>query len=413
MMQSEVSMKIPKNASLIIDQLEQNGYMAYVVGGSVRDSIMGKIPCDWDITTNALPNEILTVFKNLKTIETGIKHGTVTVIVDHVPYEITTFRVDGEYQDLRHPQSVSFVSDLYDDLKRRDFTINAIAYNEKSGFIDYFGGIDDIKNNVIKCVGEPEKRFSEDALRIMRAIRFSSQLNFSIDLKTHDAILNLSHLLKNISKERIRVEFSKMLLSDNPKTIYDYWDILKQFFNNSDCDENIISLIKNLPKTMYLRLSALIYSLKFLKQENRTEILKSLRFDNSTIKKTNNLLLNLDINLIHEISNLRHLIKNLGYDMVYDLIIFKKAIFYNNPEKLEILDKISSLFDEIKSKKLCSTLQELAIDGNDLISLGFKKGKNIGQILNYLLTLVIDKKLENNKDILLKEAKKLMPKTEE
>lgn len=406
-------MKIPKNASLIIDQLEQNGYMAYVVGGSVRDSIMGKIPCDWDITTNALPNEILTVFKNLKTIETGIKHGTVTVIVDHVPYEITTFRVDGEYQDLRHPQSVSFVSDLYDDLKRRDFTINAIAYNEKSGFIDYFGGIDDIKNNVIKCVGEPEKRFSEDALRIMRAIRFSSQLNFSIDLKTHDAILNLSHLLKNISKERIRVEFSKMLLSDNPKTIYDYWDILKQFFNNSDCDENIISLIKNLPKTMYLRLSALIYSLKFLKQENRTEILKSLRFDNSTIKKTNNLLLNLDINLIPKISNLRHLIKNLGYDMVYDLIIFKKAIFYNNPEKLEILDKISSLFDEIKSKKLCSTLQELAIDGNDLISLGFKKGKNIGQILNYLLTLVIDKKLENNKDILLKEAKKLMPKTEE
>lgn len=405
-------MKIPENVSLIIDRLEQNGFFAYVVGGCVRDTLMERIPYDWDITTNALPDEILDVFKGFKTIKTGIKHGTITVIIDHTPYEITTFRVDGEYLDSRHPESVNFVSSLYEDLKRRDFTINALAYNEKSGIIDYFGGIEDIKNKIIKCVGEPQKRFLEDALRIMRAIRFSSQLNFKIDPSTNDAILKYSHLLKNISKERIREEFSKMLLSDNSETIYEYWDVLRQFFNNSDCSENI-SLIKNLPKTIHLRLSALLFSLNFSKAENVIELLKSLRFDNVTIKKTNNVLLNQNIILTPEISHLRHLIKDIGYDVVYDLIIFKKFVFYNDPEKLETLDKISSLFDEIKLNKLCSTLQELKICGDDLISLGFKKGEIIGQVLNHLLTLVIDEKTENNKNILIKEAKKLIPKTEE
>lgn len=417
MMQSEVSMKIPENVSLIIDRLEQNGFFAYVVGGCVRDTLMDRIPYDWDITTNALPDEILDVFKGFKTIKTGIKHGTITVIIDHTPYEITTFRVDGEYLDSRHPESVNFVSSLYEDLKRRDFTINALAYNEKSGIIDYFGGIEDIKNKVIKCVGEPQKRFLEDALRIMRAIRFSSQLNFNIEASTNGAILECSHLLKNISIERIQIEFSKTLLSDNPKVIYDYRSVFKQFFDGLECQENIIELLQNTPKILHIRLTLMIQNL-YQNQEKDIKtfakiLLKNLRFDNLTIKKCYDLLSCINIELKPQKMSLRHLVKNYGYDTVHDLILFKKALFYNDEKKLENINKTHSVFEQIKLQKLCSTLKELAINGNDLILCGFKKGKDIGKILDILLTLVIEEKTKNSKQHLLNEAKKLMLKMEE
>ena len=209
----------PEKILKAIALLESNGYSAYTVGGCVRDSVMGRAPNDWDMTTSAAPDETREVFKDFHTVATGIKHGTVTVLIDSEPVEITTMRVDGKYSDNRHPESVSFTKRIEDDLSRRDFTVNAMAYNPKTGVVDPFGGQNDIKNKIIRCVGNPDTRFGEDALRILRAIRFSSVLGFDIDKKTSQSIIGNRSLLQNISKERIRVELIKMLCGQNVEKI--------------------------------------------------------------------------------------------------------------------------------------------------------------------------------------------------
>lgn len=417
MMQSEVKMNIPKNVSFIISKLEENGFLAYIVGGCVRDSIMGKTPDDWDITTNAKPHDILSVFKDFKTIKTGIKHGTVGIILDHIMYEVTTFRIDGKYTDSRHPEAVSFVDNLYEDLKRRDFTVNAICYNEKTGISDFFNGADDIENKIIRCVGNPDIRFLEDALRIMRALRFSAQLGFKIEDNTKKAIFKNKHLLENISVERVQIEFTKTLLSDNSSIIYEYRDVFKPFLNGLSCDENLGGVLSKAPKILYLRLSLLLYNLLSDKNENMSffakDILKNLRFNNHTINKVFKILDNINMELLPQKSLIRKHIRNLGYEAFQDIIKTREILSYNNSKKHQAIISVRAVFEEIKEKKLCSTLFELAINGNDLIDVGFKKGKETGIILDKLLTLVINDKLENKKEILLKKAKKLKSKTEE
>ena len=228
-----MKIQLPKDVSFILDTYLKNGYQAFIVGGCVRDALLGKTPTDYDICTNALPKETLKLFSDFRIIETGIKHGTVTLLLDSVPYEITTFRTDGDYLDSRHPQSVNFVTNIEEDLKRRDFTVNAMAYNQTDGLIDLYGGQKDLENKIIRCVGNSEQRFTEDALRIMRAIRFCATLDFAIEDETKKSIFKLKSNLLNIAKERINVEFTKTLLSDNTKVYSEYYEIFKLFFKLS------------------------------------------------------------------------------------------------------------------------------------------------------------------------------------
>ena len=211
-------MELPEHVKTIIQKLESHGYEAYAVGGCVRDTLLGRTPGDWDITTSAAPQQVKAIFR--KTVDTGIQHGTVTVILDHVGYEVTTYRIDGDYADSRHPSEVTFTSNLEEDLKRRDFTINAMAYNEKTGLKDCFGGYEDLQKGIIRCVGDPKERFGEDALRMLRAVRFSAQLGFSIEKKTWQALCELAPSLVHVSKERVQVELTKTLLSDRPEFIW-------------------------------------------------------------------------------------------------------------------------------------------------------------------------------------------------
>ena len=218
-----MKIKLPDNVKMILDRLHEAGFEAYAVGGCVRDSILGRIPGDWDITTNALPQDTKKLFK--RTIDTGIEHGTVTIMVGKEGYEVTTYRIDGKYEDSRHPSEVTFTKNLTEDMKRRDFTINAMAYNDEEGIIDRFGGMEDIEKGLIRCVGNPKERFSEDALRIMRAVRFAAQLNYSIEDETKNAISELADTLKNISAERIQTELVKLLLSDHPERLMTAYEL--------------------------------------------------------------------------------------------------------------------------------------------------------------------------------------------
>ena len=269
-----MKIKLPKNVRFIIDEIYKNGYEAFIVGGCVRDSILGLEPNDYDITTSAQPNDILNIFKDFKIINSGIKHGTVGVIIDKEIYEITTYRLDGEYENNRRPKNVSFTSNLIDDLKRRDFTINAIAYNDRIGIVDKFGGIKDIKNKNVKTVGNPDERFNEDGLRLIRAIRFSSKLNFEIEDETLNSIYKNANVVKNISKERITDEFSKIILGNNPQDIILLYKtgIFKAIGIRSDISDNgYKTLEKNLrilqvtPNNLIDKLGMLEFIIKYKK----------------------------------------------------------------------------------------------------------------------------------------------------
>lgn len=388
---------IPGEVVTALDILQNNGFEAYIVGGCVRDSIMGKKPSDWDIATSARPEEILECFNNYRTIETGLKHGTVTVIVKKMQIEITTYRIDGEYSDRRRPDKVTFTNNIDLDLQRRDFTINALAYNQ-NGIIDIFGGLHDIKNKIVKCVGHPDDRFNEDGLRILRALRFASVLNFSIDDQTSDSIFKNKALLHDISTERINMEFNKLIMGINYQNIiFNYRDIIEVF----------------LPEIKGLSYEELRYRLNSMKELNSLtmrlavllqglgptdKILMNLKYDNKTVKTVKILTENINEKIYPDPVNIKRWLNKINSENLVNLIKIKKAMFDNEYEELA---KSQVIMKEILASNQCYNLRTLAINGQDLLDAGMPKGKRIGMILNKVLNEVIEGKLENKKDILL------------
>lgn len=358
---------IPENVLYILNKLKQYGYKAYIVGGCVRDYLRGVTPYDWDVTTNALPDEIMKLFDNHNLITNGIKHGTVGVVIDRVVYEITTFRQDGNYTDNRHPDNVEFISDLYGDLRRRDFTINAIAYSPDEGIVDYFGGIADIENGIIKCVGNPDTRFNEDALRIIRAIRFSAVLGYEIESNTKKAMFDSKNLLQNIACERIVIELNKIIICNNYCKILDeYREIMPPMKNIIYTDDFIVRL-------------ALLFE---------TSTLKKLRYDNKTIKTVKT------IQEIDENINLIKIVTKFGTEIFRYWCDYKYAL--------------TSDVKYLESKEIKPI--DLQINGQDLIAIGFKNGRNIGDTLDKLLDDIIASKVTNEFRILLEWSKRYMKK---
>lgn len=405
-------MIIPLTVHKILSKINSCGYDAYTVGGCVRDILMEKSPCDWDIATSATPDEIQRIFSQYTVIPTGIKHGTVTLIIDNTPYEITTFRIDGSYTDSRHPEDVTFSNDIVEDLKRRDFTINAMAYYPEVGIVDPFGGRNDIQNKIIRTVGNPATRFSEDALRIMRAIRFSAVLGFDIEPQTADALYKYRHLLKNIAAERVCAELNKTLCADGASAVTEkYFSVISQrLFGDSslnDFDPSVFSGISLLPDKLPLRLSAFVFGAAQVFDIDAIYLAKiffsRLKYDNKTRRYTQTLLENLYREITPDRIAIRHIIREIGADALQDIFEFKKAL---KLEKLNAIDASENIFSAILCDGDCCHLQNLAINGNDLASEFNLKGSDIGNTLNQLLDAVIGGKCENTRSALLDYFKK-------
>ncbi len=433
---------LPENVKNIIEELNKAGYEAYAVGGCVRDSILGRIPNDWDITTNAKPLDVKSIFR--RTVDTGLKHGTVTVLIGKEPYEVTTYRIDGEYEDSRHPKEVSFTSDLKEDLLRRDFTINAMAYNDTDGLVDIFGGMEDIEAKVIRCVGEPKERFSEDALRLLRAIRFAAQLGYNIEEKTYEAIKELSPTLKNISAERIQAELNKILISDNPSMLKTAFEtgLTAQFIPELDLcfntvqnnphhcynvGDHIIKAIESIEPDKTLRLTMLLHDIakpqckktgedgidhfhghQIKSSEMAVDILRRLKYDNDTIDKTKRFVKYHDERLEAGTKIMRRAMNRIGADAFPD--IFKVWVAdvsaqsdYQREEKFARIERNKSDYEEIIAKKECVTLKDLAVTGRDLINAGMQAGPALGEVLDQMLKDVIEEPDHNNKEYLLKQ----------
>jgi len=377
---------IDKDALEIINILNNHHFEAYLVGGCIRDALLGKKPNDYDITTNAKPKQIKHVFKDYKVIDVSGKCGTIIVHTKQYDYEITPYRLENAYLDHRHPTEVTFSNSLNDDLSRRDFTINAFAYNQKDGLIDLFNGQSDLDNKLIRCIGNPNKRFKEDALRILRALRFSSKLNFKIEEKTSQAIHDNKNLLQYISIERITDEFHTILLSDKiDEILNDYLDVIQMFLQ---VDKPYS--ISNAEKDFSIRLALLL--------QNSNQNLSSLHLENKTINEVNTLLKHQNdtfqnINTI----DIKKLIITLGYQTLNKLLSFL-YIKYDNP----YYEQLKKQSHQVYLTMDCFSIHDLKIDGNDLINHGYS-GKQIGNKLQHLFQQVIEEKLLNDRDTLLKQ----------
>lgn len=402
----EIKIEMPDAVKEIIGVLSDAGYEAYAVGGCVRDSVLGRVPKDWDITTIAKPEEIKSLFK--KTIDTGIQHGTVTVMIKSVGYEVTTYRVDGEYEDGRHPKEVTFTASLTEDLRRRDFTINAMAYNEQSGIIDCFGGVEDLNEGIIRCVGNSSERFTEDALRMLRAIRFSGELNFDISKDTLDAIKALAKTITKISRERIQVELDKLLVSQNPERIAKAFDteLIKYIFAKQSgseieilADKNeLAGLLKNSKRNHYVRWAIFIDMLGI------NGVLKGLKFDNNTVKICEKLVKYKDLPLVCDEGGLREIIVKVGKDIFIEYYLpYRSAIKNIEEHALENVTKVAKVIFE---RGDALSIKELAVCGNDLAQIGVEKGRRMGEILEKLFACVIEDHQKNTKEELLEIAKK-------
>ena len=443
--------QVPEDVKYIIEKLNNAGYEAYAVGGCIRDSILGRIPDDWDITTSAKPEEIKALFS--KTIDTGIQHGTVTIMRNHVGYEVTTYRIDGEYEDSRHPKEVIFTADLLEDLKRRDFTINAMAYNHLAedgeedddnlkGLVDAFEGIKDLQEKKIRCVGNPIHRFEEDALRMMRAVRFSAQLGYEIEEETAKAIVVLANNLKNISAERIQVELVKLLVSAHPDYLRKAYELgmTKVFFPEFDkayvtkqgnphhiytVGEHMLHCLEHVRADKVLRLTMILHDIAkpetlivgedgvdhfYGHPEKGAEmaraILKRLRFDNDTITKVSKLVKYHDRKLSLKPEKLRKTIVEIGPELFPMLLEVKEAdmlaqSMYKREEKEQELRDLHRLYEKILEEKNCLSLKDLALDGKDLIAQGMKPGKELGETLQILFDYVLEKPEKNTKEDLL------------
>lgn len=407
-------MKLPQAVCHILSSLNNCGFEAYTVGGCVRDLIMGKSPHDWDITTSATPDQVQKVFSGYSVIPTGIKHGTVTVILDKIPFEITTFRIDGSYLDSRHPEDVTFSTNLIEDLKRRDFTINAIAYHPQTGIVDPFDGQEDIQNKIIRTVGNPAQRFSEDALRIMRAIRFSAVLGFEINSETADSLDTHKHLLENIAAERIGDELNKLLCSGNAAAALNkYFAVLSpRLFGSCPTftfDISVFNSINLVPCQLSLRLAAFIAGASHIFDADTVCLGKSffshLKYDNKTRRKTTVLLSNLHRNITPDRISIRHIIRDIGADAVQDIIKLKSALQSDN---LSLLESSQNILSAILQDGDCCHLNDLAINGIDLVSEFNLNGAGIGNALNTLLDAVIEDKCPNTRSSLIKYLKSVI-----
>lgn len=439
-----MKLKIPKNVQVIIDRLTERGYEAYIVGGCVRDSVLGRKPDDWDVTTSAQPCEIKRVFA--RTVDTGIAHGTVTVLVGGEGIEVTTYRIDGQYEDHRHPDSVEFTTSLSQDLQRRDFTINAMAYNDEKRLIDPFGGLDDLDKKVIRCVGEAKQRFDEDALRILRAVRFAAQLGFVIDEDTKKAIKELAPTLKNISAERIQVEIVKLIISPRPsfwekvwklgitKVIMPEFDEMMKTTQNTpyhmyNVGEHTIKVMSNVQAERVLRLAALLHDVgkpmmkttddngvdHFKRHSEAGEeiargILRRLKFDNDTTNKVLRLIRWHDNRPTADERSVRRAINKIGDDLFSDFLDLQYADTmgksqYDRAEKIALNSELRKIYHKIKAEGQCISLKDLAIDGNDLIEVGIKAGPQVGKILKKALDEVLEKPENNTKEYLISRVK--------
>ena len=434
---------LSEGAKKAIELLKKDGHEAYIVGGSVRDMIMGIKANDYDITTSATPDEMKKAFSCHTVIETGIKHGTITFLYEKEPIEITTYRIDGDYKDSRHPESVEFTKKLDLDLSRRDFTMNALVYNEDEGIIDLFGGQNDIKSKIIRAIGDPKKRFEEDALRILRGIRFSSQLGFEIEEKTKEAMIECAPLLHNISKERINVEISKLLLGKNvKKALLEGYEIIGEILPeikdmhafNQNSKYHIYNVLEHtavslecIEPVLHLRLAMLLhdtgkpatysvdekgqghfYGHSKISTEIAKKFLDEYRYDNVTKEKVIALVKVHDTPIEMDRVFIKKRMNRMGKDLFFDLLKVKRADnLAQNPEYfwLEKLGDMEKIAKEIE-KENCFTLSSLKITGNDLIDLGFK-GKEIGDALNKLLDEVIEEKLQNEREALLSKIKEM------
>lgn len=432
--------EVPEKAEKIIDALQEQGYDAYVVGGCVRDSLLRRSPADWDITTSATPEEVKRIFR--RTVDTGIQHGTVTVLMDKEGFEVTTYRIDGEYEDGRHPKEVTFTPSLEEDLKRRDFTINAMAYNHRKGLVDIFGGEEDLKNKVVRCVGNPRERFTEDALRILRAVRFSAQLGFSIEEKTQDAARDLGETLKKISAERIQTELVKLLVSPNPQYLRKAWELgLTRIFlpefdkametpqkNPHHCysvGEHTLKAMEAVRPDRTLRLTLLFHDLGKGETRMRDEkgidhfyghpaksekiaksVLKRLRFDNDTINTVGKLVYWHECPWEASPSSVRRALSKTGIELFPLLLEVRKADIiaqssYRRTEKMEWLEKLQEIYQDILRRQECVSIRSLAVSGKDLIDAGMKPGREIGETLNGFLEIVLENPEKNTKEYLL------------
>lgn len=385
-------MNLPDKVNIILDKLNKNGYEAYVVGGCVRDYLMGLEPHDYDITTSALPEQVKKLFSH--TVDTGIQHGTVTIVFGKECYEVTTFRIDGEYKDNRHPESVIFTDKLKGDLSRRDFTVNAIAYSPSAGFVDLFGGMEDIKGRIIRGVGEPAKRFQEDALRMMRALRFSAQLDFTIERETLRAVRENAALIKNISVERIREEFFRLIMSvHNERLALLYDSELPSYFmpelNDilSSVDIDFYRTLNCLSHNISLRLAFLM---RGLGKEQVERLLHNFRTDNKTIKLTALLIANTDYEISDEYS-MRKLI-NISGDDIEIMLEYICAVQRKN------IDMPLALYRQVKRD--CCSIRELALGGRELQELGVT-GKKTGELLKLCLEYVMKEPSKNSRELLI------------
>ena len=396
--------KLPEKVKYIISRLEKNGYEAYAVGGCVRDSILDRVPEDWDITTSAKPEEVKKLFQ--ATIDTGLQHGTVTVVIEKEGYEVTTFRLDGDYSDGRHPDRVAFTSSLTEDLKRRDFTINAMAYSENTGLIDKFEGEKDLEDEIIRAVGDAEERFSEDALRMLRAIRFAGQLNFDIAGKTFDAIKKLSPNISKVSVERIAKELEKLLLSGNPEYIGLIYEAgifgviapeIAELFKTGEI-YNSIKAVRQVSypekKGLYQIRTALF--LEMLGADSAARLLKRFKLDNDTINTVKKLIGLLQREVETSALEMRRTVKEAGHKIMPLLFEARRA---------KALPDTYKLYENLLVRGDCTDIAGLKVNGKDLMEAGIPKGIMIGQTLERLLELVIETPELNTRDDLLSEVK--------
>jgi len=442
-----LTMDMPKNVDIAINLLQSAGFEAYAVGGCVRDSLLGKTPNDWDITTSAKPEDMKSVFADFHCIDTGIKHGTVTVVIDGEPLEITTFRLDGEYEDNRHPKSVTFTSDLGADLGRRDFTVNAMAYSKMTGTVDLFGGQNDLKNKIIRCVGDPDRRFNEDALRILRALRFASALDFEIEEKTAQSLLKNCALLGNISEERIAKELLKLvcgkgakrILTDFAPVLFEILPELQPMYKNShdnphhcyDIYEHTLIAVESIDPEPTLRFAMLLhdcgkpavkkfdengvahfYGHQRISAEISAQILARLKVSNKFRDEILFLVSNHDRwELYENTEKMPRYLSKFGLDGVLKLLkVMRADVLAQSPEYRYRLDQIADAEEIAKNlaeQKPCLSLRELQINGRTLMDIGIPQGRKLGAVLAQLLDEVIDGVTKNTQEALTTRAREI------
>ena len=438
----DIEIRIPPGAARILRVLEDHGYEAFVVGGCVRDSLLGRNPNDWDITTSALPLQVKALFR--RTIDTGLKHGTVTVLMDGEPFEVTTYRVDGEYLDGRHPSEVTFTASLQEDLQRRDFTINAMAYSEKKGLQDLFGGLPDLEKGLIRAVGDPAKRFGEDALRIMRAVRFAAQLGYEVEEETVQAMKELAPTLSKISAERIAAELEKLLVSPHPEKLKMAYEcgitavILPEFdrcmetaqnnpHHKYSVGEHTIVSIGNARPDRILRYTMLMHDMgkpsckttdeqgidhfyghQEVSAQMANDILRRLKSDNETRRSVSKLVRYHDLTCGLTGKSVRKAISLIGEDLFPLYLEVKDADTraqsdFRFQEKMDYLEEVRLLYRKILEEGDCLSLKDLAVNGKDLIAAGMKPGREIGEVLEAMYRDVIDDPEHNNKEYLMEK----------